>query len=111
MTLKRPYAKGRKAELEYQKYLESRGYKVISAPKGNKFTKQKDLFGEWDLLAYIPYKHWLVVQIKSNNTGGVLKKLEKLSFELPKGTKAELVIRKDNKRTFEDRWDIRILMK
>ena len=111
------YAKGRKAEIERQRILEREGYICITAPKGNRFTKQKDLFGYWDICAYKPLYigpdrpieqgHWLLEQIKSNTTGGVLKKLQKVAQEeLPVNTKARLVIRLDGKRTEAERWRI-----
>lgn len=128
--MKNRYAKGRKAELEYVKILESQGYKCITAPKGNRFTKQKDLFDWWDIVAYKPLEiltkleepyciskdlifrdggNWLVIQVKSNNTSGVLKKLQEAAKELPIGTKAQLAIRIDGKRDINERWDIRDL--
>jgi len=117
------YAKGRKAELERIAMLQKEGYICISAPKGNRFSPQKDLFcGNsagvgWDICAYKPLYigpdkpieqgHWLLEQVKSNTTGGVLKKLTKVAQEeLPVNTKARLVIRIDNKRTEAERWKI-----
>ena len=60
------YQKGRKAELERLAQLESEGYVMESAPKGNRFTKQKDFFdGYWDLVGYKPNSNWIVSQVKS----------------------------------------------
>lgn len=106
-------AKGNKAENERITYLESQGYKVLPKPPRFKFQQSTDYFGLWDVVAYKPtdqdgylYTHWLVEQVKSNSTGGVLKKLKAASVELPASTKARLVVRMDGKRKPEERWRI-----
>ena len=113
--LKRAYAKGRKGELEYQRYLEDQGYKVISAPKGNRFTKQKDLFGAWELIAYKPLTDKILfIQCKTNSTGGVKKKLQeyfksvkKLDFtRIFKGELSIINVLEENSEDISLFWEI-----
>lgn len=102
------YQKGRKAEIERIKHLESLGYKCISAPKGNAFSKQKDLFNFWDIVAYMPNTSgdfgWLVEQVKCNK--GVMKTYREAAKDLPRGTKANLSIRIDGNSGKPVEWKI-----
>lgn len=112
--MKGTYKKGRRAELEYAEILRNEGYEVEIAPKGNRFSKQKDFFGHWDIIAFkkipgVNLGHWLVVQVKCNTTGGVLKKLEEAANGLPPGTDKVLAIRKDGCGRKKPVWDVRTL--
>ena len=59
-------SKGMRNEKEFQVILESEGYVVERVKGGTKWNKQTDFFGLWDLLCFMPGKHWLLVQIKTD---------------------------------------------
>lgn len=89
------YKKGRKHELEYKKILEERGYLVSLAPTPTKWNKEVDYFGLFDGMAIKEHEKPILFQVKTNSTGGVLKKLSNFAQKYPL-IDFYLIIRKTN---------------
>ena len=86
--------KGRLAELEYAKVLEDRGFIVYVVPRSNKWTKNKDIFGCFDLIA-TSINEFVGVQVKCNSTGGAIKQLSGF-VEHPREFRKMLAVRYDD---------------
>ena len=85
-------SKGSKAELEFKRILEARGYVVEKTRSGGRYG-DKDFFNLFDLFA-LREDGGLLVQVKSNSTRGMIKKL-KLFTKHPKCIKKVLAVRYD----------------
>lgn len=59
-------AKGNRNQLKVIKRLETAGWFVSKVEQGGKFTKQKDCFGLFDLVAVKPIVGVLFIQVTSN---------------------------------------------
>lgn len=96
--------KGRRVEIERKKYLEDKGYKVELAPIGTMFSKKKDFYRYFDVIAFNK-DHFLLEQIKSNNSGGAIKLIKGSGILklLPPNTVVRVVIHVKFKR-FEKKW-------
>ncbi len=100
-------AKGAKAEREYEEILNSEGY-ITQRVKGSTiFNKNCDFFGYWDIIGFnSDLQSWMLVQVKSNSTGGFLKKGIKWNEDFnPPHCICRLAIRYDNKSK-DDRWRV-----
>lgn len=97
--------KGRRAELEFAQILKSRGYIVEITPPPQRFKKQQDFFGCFDLLSFKKDES-LFVQVKSNTTQGAIKKIKawKEANPLPEYFKFVVAVRKDGNSHQEPTW-------
>ena len=93
------HAKGMRAELEFKKILESRKF-ITYKPTWNKYSKNKDIFNLFDIIA-VDSKELLLVQIKSNYCPKEVKEQIK-KFKVPKNIKKIIAIKVDRKGWIEE---------
>lgn len=86
--------KGRQAEIEFRTILEERGYETYLVPKSNRWTKEKDIWGCFDIIATSPGE-MLGVQVKCNSTQGCVKVLKDWKYH-PYTFKKLVAIKYDN---------------
>ena len=87
-----PVAKGRRLELNYKKKKEAEGYICYKPIKSNRFVKQQDIFGLFDMIC-INKKEVLLVQVKANRKIGV-NEIRNFT-EHPSSVRKILAVKKD----------------
>ena len=87
--------KGRERELQYKKKKEGEGYICFKPTKSNRFVKQQDIFGLFDMIC-INKNEVLLVQVKSANyRKGILKIKE---FQSHPETVKKIIATKENRK-------------
>ncbi len=87
--------KGRERELQYKKKKEAEGYVCFKPIKSNRFVKQQDIFGLFDLICMNEFEV-LLVQVKSSNYRKGIEKIKEFQKH-PEAVK-KIIATKENRR-------------
>ena len=87
--------KGRERELEYKKKKEAEGCTCFKPIKSNRFVKQQDIFGLFDLIC-INKKEVLLVQVKSSYYRKGINKIKEFQNH-PREVKKIIATKEDRK--------------